>query len=184
MRLTFICILVVSLFVIAQAQTLDNETRFWGSIGGWINNNIVKPIESTVINPIVDGTNQVINTIVSGTNTVASTLTGVFGDVVNLPNQVLDGINVAVNTVSQSFNQVVDMAASIFTPVSEPSVPGGASADLCGATCFQRIKVDNNVKDYYFNQANGCISKGYATHHTVIFNSCCDMHNTCLNAQW
>ena len=184
MRLSFICILVVSLFAIGQAQTLDNENRFWGSIGGWINNNIVKPIESTVINPIVSGTNQVIDTIVSGTNTVASTLTGVFGDVTNLSNQVLDGINVAVNTVGQSLNVAVDMATSIFSPQGQPPVAGGASADLCGTTCFQRIKIDNNVKDFYFNQPNGCISKGYATHHTEIFNSCCDMHNTCLNAQW
>ena len=188
MRLSFICILVVSLFAIGQAQTLDKENRIFG----WINDNIVKPIEQTIVKPIEQtiikpleaGINHALQEIMTGTNQLGSSIQNLLGDVTNLSNQVLDGINVAVNTVGQSLNVAVDMAASIFSPQGQPPVAGGASADLCGTTCFQRIKIDNNVKDFYFNQPNGCISKGYATHHTEIFNSCCDMHNTCLNAQW
>lgn len=53
----------------------------------------------------------------------------------------------------------------------------------CATRCFQRIVYKGYTKDYYFDRSNGCVSKGWQDPSIKMFDSCCDMHNQCLNNQ-
>ena len=166
-----------------QEQDSVHNKRFLGSIGSWINNNIINPVVdgiNTGIDVISGGINTGIDAITGGINSVINTIADPFNSFINtmsgLPNTVVNAVNDAVDFLKEQAMNVVML-------VVQPGQPGQpAQQDLCQTTCFQRINYQGQTTDYYFDRPNGCISKGFVGLDST-FNSCCDKHNQCLNSK-
>lgn len=92
----------------------------------------------------------------------------------------VNSVNDALNTIKDQTLNVVNMAANVIFPSGGQQ---GPVEDPCQTTCFQRVNYQGQNNDYYFDRANGCISKGFIDPSVSIFNSCCDEHNRCLNSR-
>lgn len=178
----FLGLILASRFEAKSFQNEQNtDKRFLGSIGSWINNNIINPITDNVINPITGGVTSVINTIVDPLVSFGNQLQNVVNSVDNFFSQTLVGaVNTAIDTIKDQTLNVVNMAANVIFPSGngQSTVP-----DPCQTTCFQRVNYQDQNTDYYFDRDNGCISKGYIDSNLKIFDSCCDAHNRCLNSR-
>ena len=176
--LLVLCCAIVSCQARATNDQFVNK-RFIGSIGGWINNNIINPINNNIINPITGGITSVINTIADPLQSFGNTLQNLFGQVDTFFSQTLgNAVNNAINSIKDTAGQVINIVQALFN--------GGTytgQQDPCAMTCFQRINYNGEVKEYYFDQPNGCISKGYIDPSVKMFDSCCDKHNQCLNSK-
>jgi len=179
-------LLVGCVFALTQARTFPsydspNEgKRFLGSIGSWINNNVINPISggiTTVIDTISGGVNTVINTISDPFAGFLGSLQNVAGQV---SNTLTDAVNSAINTIKDQSLTLINMASAIIFPNGAAQAP---TQDPCATTCFQRINYNDQVTDYYFDRPNGCISKGFIDKSVAVFDECCDKHNTCLNSK-
>jgi hypothetical protein len=159
----------------------ENDKRF---LGGWINNvintvtdavtSVYTTVVDNVINPVVDGVNTAINTI-GGIN--VNNLLDSFVDTVWKPvqNTVVDGYNQVVGGV----NTAVDAVGNIVSSLGGSSESGQPEPDFCNLRCKA---VDKAGSEYYYDQSNGCVSKGFSAL-PYNFNSCCDNHNMCLNSK-
>ena len=166
-----------------QEQETTQNKRFLGSIGSWINNNIINPVVDVIntgIDVVSGGINTGIDAISGGINSVINSIADPFNSFINtmsgLPNTVVNAVNDAVDFLKEQAMYVVMLV------VPNPGQSGSAQQDLCQARCFQRINYQGQTTDYYFDQPSGCISKGFIGLDST-FNSCCDKHNQCLNAK-
>jgi hypothetical protein len=109
--LALVLIAVCAVSIEASPATAPHtDKRFWGSIGDWINDNIVKPVEDHVINPIVDV----------------------------IVNPVIDAASTAINAINDAVNDnIISPIQAIINGPQQPPVP--APQDLCATTCVRRF---------------------------------------------
>lgn len=198
MKFIIATLLVCTCFALSlEARTFPEnnvDKRFLGSIGSWINNNIIDNINNHVINPVVDGVNTAIGATIDGLTTAGNVIADPFisfgnqfmniiGQVDNFfSNTLVSAVNDAYDTIKDNTLMVVNIAQAIFNPGSNNQ--GGEQQDPCATTCFTRIVLNNQQVDYFFDKPNGCISKAINDPNaSKYFNKCCDQHNECLNAQ-
>jgi hypothetical protein len=189
MKYLIATILIAVLIVSGQARSTEKgeqeiNKRFLGSIGSWINNNIIDPINQNVINPITTGINNIIEPISSGINdalnTIANPLQNFYNQIDNFFSNTLNSaINSALDAIKDTAGQVVNVVNTIFNG-NQGTYTG---QDPCTMTCFQRVNYNGQQLDYYYDRPNGCVSKGYVDSSVAMFNSCCDKHNECLNSK-
>ena len=203
MKLVIFSILIAFCLITAECRSSSFPTedehstnkRFLGSIGSWINNNIINPIGSginTVIDVVGGGINTVIDAVGGGINNVINTISDPLAQFGNMLQGVLNSVddffsNTLTNAVNDAINTIRDETINIVNMVSNVIFPSGGNQppaqDACQTTCFQRVNYNGQLTDYYFDRPNGCISKGIIDPHVSVFNSCCDKHNQCLNSK-
>ena len=66
MKIFVFSVLIFSAAILATNAHSSNEKRFLGSVGNWINNNIVNPINNHVINPISENVINPISNLING----------------------------------------------------------------------------------------------------------------------
>jgi hypothetical protein len=207
----FVLVLAFEARSFSQDGSENSNRRFLGSVTSWFNDNVINPISggintginainNHVINPIGSGITTGINTlnnfftdtIPSGLNTALNTISdpfisfgnmlqGVVGTVGDFfSNTLVNAVNDALNTVKDQALNVVDLVSGILFPNNNQP---GHENDACQATCISRINLNNQVTEYSFDKANGCISKGFIDPSVKIFDDCCDAHNKCLNSK-
>jgi len=124
------------------------EKRFLGSIGNWINNNIINPVVdgiNTGIDVISGGINQGIDWITGAVNTIADPFNSFINTLSGLPNTITNAVNDAVNFIK-------DQAMNVVVLVMQPNQPGQpAQQDLCKTTCSQKINFQGQLSEYFFD---------------------------------
>jgi hypothetical protein len=203
MKIIFLA-LIATLLLSSQsdAKSFEEDTkdkRFLGSVISGITsviNTVSTGINNVIINPIVDvvnvigdGINTGINVIGDGINTVINTLGGInvndvwstVVDVVWNPvqNTVVDIYDQAVGGISTAADAVGNFITIITGGVGSGTVPGQEDPDFCSYRCKA---VNNAGTEFFYDQPNGCPSKGYSQL-PYNFNMCCDSHNYCLNTK-
>lgn len=176
---------------ITEAKSFQNgkEKRFFTS---WINNaintignaitdagnaivnNVINPVINNVVNPVVDVVGGAINTI--GNININDVLNTVWKPI---ESTAVDAFNQAVNGV----NTVVDAVGNIVSSLSgsgSGGQPGQPEPDFCNLRCQAK---NQNGDIFFYDQVNGCTSKGFASVPYSGFNTCCDLHNQCLNSK-
>jgi len=95
---------------------------------------------------------------------------------------VVNAVNDSIHFIKTHAINVADVVGSILFPQGGSGV-SLQNEDACKATCSIRININGQTQDFYFDQPNGCITKGFLDPTLDIFNSCCDKHSQCLNAK-
>jgi uncharacterized membrane-anchored protein YitT (DUF2179 family) len=165
MRIAFALVFAV-LLVLGEARSPyrqndhhHEEKRFLGSIGNWINNNIINPVVdgintgidvisggiNTGIDAITSGINQGIDWITGAVNTIADPFNSFINTLSGLPNTITNAVNDAVNFIK-------DQAMNVVVLVMQPNQPGQpAQQDLCQTTCSQKINFQGQLSEYFFD---------------------------------
>ena len=153
------------------------QKRFLGSIGSWINNNIINPVVggintgidvisggiNTGIDAITGGINQGIDWITGAVNTIADPFNSFINTLSGLPNTVTNAVNDAVSFIK-------DQAMNVVLIVMQPNQPGQPiQQDLCQTTCSQKINYQGSVNEYFFDRKITFFNMIYSIYPMTIF---------------
>jgi hypothetical protein len=95
----------------------------------------------------------------------------------------VNAVSDAIDTIKDSVLDVIDTTSSIINENNNQQQTSSSNNEentsACNGTCKVRVQVSSDeVKEFYFDQANGCISKGILDSQVnEYFGSCCDKHS-------
>jgi hypothetical protein len=94
----------------------------------------------------------------------------------------VNAVENAIDKIKDETMNIIQIGSAIVNP-GQNNQPGEAQ-DPCATTCFIRVIMKGEPKDFFYDQPNGCIAKGVNDNDVnSFFGTCCDNHNRCLNAQ-